>query len=175
MHVKDRSKFISYGGILTALGVIFIYLGSNLAFNKIFFLMVSSFLIPTAIILLGTKGGVYVFISTFFLSLFLSGIRGSTISYLIFFGPYGIIKNRIERIKKLPVEILIKILYFSLSLFLLYIISKFFISVPVQGKIGTPYLIVLAEICFVIYDYILTIFIFNIKKHKGILNLKSRR
>lgn len=160
----NKSKAVAYGGILTALGVIFIYLGTVLAYNKLAMLFFASLMIPIGILLIGTKYGIYIYISTLVLSLLLVGFREITLSYILFFGPYGIIKNYIEKMGKIPFEIILKLLYFNLALFISYKIYGLFISTPTNIQMPLMQIFILLQPVFLALDYVMTLFIHKFKK-----------
>ncbi len=161
----NKGKSIAYGGIITALSIIFIYLSTIIPFNKIFFLACASFLIPIGVIFTSLKNCWLIYISSALLSLLLIGFKGNVFFYILFFGPYGIIKNYIEKLNNLPLEIILKLLYFNGSIALIYVLFKTFISTLKNIPIPIPMFILIAQIIFLIFDYILTLFIYNISKY----------
>lgn len=121
-------------------------------------------MIPIGILLIGTKYGIYIYISTLILSLLLVGFREITLSYMIFFGPYGIIKNYIEKIGKTPFEIILKLLYFNLALFISYKIYGLFISTPINMQMPIMQIFIFIQLVFLVLDYAMTLFIYKFRK-----------
>lgn len=78
---------------------------------------------------------------------------------MIFFGPYGIIKNYIEKINKTPFEIILKLLYFNLALFISYKIYGLFIAAPTNIQMPIIGIFILLQPAFLIADYVMTLFI----------------
>ena len=163
---NNRSTTIAFGGLLTALCVVFIYLSSIIPFNKLLFLCLASFSIILGVLLIGIKNSILIYVGSLILSLILLGIRETTFAYIIFFGPYGIVKNFIENIGKLPFEIVLKLIFFNIVLGASYLVYSQF--APMQLKTTAPIyvLLILSQFLFLGYDYILTVFIHRAKKHK---------
>lgn len=161
-----KSSNIAKGGIFTAIGFLLIYLSTILPINKLSLLATASAIIPIAIISTNAKNGFLVYLSTSILCSIVIGIsRSSVIFYIIFFGLYGIIKYYIEKLNKFYAEIILKFLFFNLCLIILFYVYKlFFQSIPITNNYIFFYFIV-SQIAFIIFDYILTLFIFYIDKH----------
>jgi len=162
--LRNRTLFMAKGGIITAIGVILIYLSNIIPGNKLFLLSIASCLIPVAVITTNLKNSFIIYFSTLILAFLMSGLTTAVIAYALFFGLYGIIKYYIEKIRKLPIEFLLKLLYFNISLFISYNILKLFTSSSLNFKLSIYILIVGAELIFVFYDYFLTVMIVFINK-----------
>ncbi|APH14216.1 putative membrane protein [Clostridium sporogenes] len=163
-HLKSSN--IAKGGIFTAISFLLIYLSTILPVNKLSLLATASAIIPIAIISTNVKNGFLVYLSTSILCSIVVGIsRISVIFYIIFFGIYGIIKYYIENFNRLYIEIILKFLFFNICLIILFYIYKlFFQGIPIINKYIYIYFIV-AQIAFIAFDYVLTLFIFYIDKH----------
>lgn len=165
---RNNSSNIAKGGILTAIGVICVY-GSNVfPINKAFILIIASALIPIAVVSANILTSIMVYAATALLSFLISGFNIAVLAYVLFFGIYGICKYYIERIRKLPFEIIIKFLFFNLSLLICSLVIKSFFIGGIKLKYPIYILIILCEVGFWIYDYALTIFITYLSKYKKI-------
>lgn len=161
-----KSSHISKGGLLTALGVLLIYLSTIIPTNKIFILGIASALTPVALISTNLQNTITVYIATSIISFLLLGLRGQVILYIIFFGTYGIVKSFIERIQNSKLEWLLKYLFFNLCLFLCYLLYKFLFLGEIDFtkiKLPIPLFIITFEIAFYFYDYVLTYAIHYVK------------
>ena len=166
MLLNNKSKAVAYGGLFTALSVVFIYLTNILPYNKLAMLFIASLIILIGVTIIGAKYSLFIYISTSILSLFLIGIRGVTLSYMLFFGPYGLIKNLIEKLKKPILEIVLKLLYFNSILFLYYKLYNIFIPTTLDIQISLVKLVLLLQPVFIAYDYLLTLFIYKFRNRK---------
>ena len=152
-----KAKNITLGGILIALGVVILYLTTIIPINTLALLTLSSCLIPIAIIRGNLKTAFFVYIGTSSLSFFLLPINYA-LMYIFLFGIYGIVKFFIEKLNKLPLEILLKLIYFNILLILgLFFINNFLSYFNINMSI---YLFMIcANVVFLIYDYALTVFL----------------
>lgn len=166
MLLNNKSKAVAYGGLLTALSVIFIYLTNVLPYNKLAMLFISSLIILISVTIIGTKYSLFVYISSAILSFFIIGIRGTTLSYILFFGPYGLIKNLIEKLKKPVLEIILKLIYFNCILFLYYKLYILFVSANINMPISMAKIVLFLQPIFIGFDYLLTLFIYKFRKYK---------
>jgi len=161
---NNKSSVIARGGLITALGVLCVYLSSYLPTNRIFLEALGSCLILISILTLGIKNSLLVFFSTAILSLLICGIKITTIAYLIFFGIYGFIKFYIEKLNKIVLEYILKLVYCNLCLFLILSIYKSFFPAMLNLSTSIYIIIIFVQIAFLVYDYVLTIFISYFKK-----------
>lgn len=165
MNIKyNKSSVIARGGLTTALGVLCVYLSSYLPTNKIFVLALGSCLILISILTLGIKNSLLVFFSTALLSILISGIKLTSLAYLLFFGSYGFVKYYIERLNKIVLEYVLKLLFCNLCLFILLYIYKVFFPALFSFTTSIYIIIMIAQIAFLVYDYALTVFISYFRK-----------
>lgn len=156
-----KVKNITLGGLFTAMGFILIYISSILPTSKIFILSVTCILIPISIIKSNLKTGLLIYICTSILSLLL-GFKLQVLSYIMFFGIYGFIKLAIEKLNNFSLEIILKILYFNISLCCFYLLDSLFFnfSRALNNFNLSLFLIILGlNIMFIVFDYALTFFI----------------
>lgn len=84
----------------------------------------------------------------------------------MFFGPYGIVKNFIEKIGKLPLEIVLKLIFFNIVLGTSYLTYSRFAPMQLETTAPIYVLIIFSQFLFLGYDYILTVFIHRARKYK---------
>lgn len=161
-----KAKDIALGGILTSISLIVLYLSSMIPVNTLAILTIASAIIPIAIIHSSIKLSYFIYGATSILG-FLFIPTNIIISYIVFFGIYGIMKHYIEKINNIPKEIILKLLSFNILFIIGYTILKSFIG-DLQITLSPILLIILAQIAFLIYDYaltlIITIYLNRIKK-----------
>lgn len=166
----NKASNMSKGGLFTALTIIFLYISSIVPINRFYLLGLAACIIPLSIISTNVKNSVLVYVSSSLLSLVFN-FRGSAIAYIIFFGAYGFIKYYVEKLRKTPLEFVLKLSFFNFCLYLMYFLYKLFsyelpsISLPIY------YALIIFQFVFIIYDYALTMFISyankKVKKIKG--------
>jgi hypothetical protein len=152
-----KSNNIAKGGIFAALSLILLYLSSVFPTNRLFILGVASCIIPLSIILTGIKNTLIVYSAVSLLSLFVIPSKLISISYILIFGSYGFVKYFVEKLRSIPLEFVLKLLYFNISSALIIFIYKLLLlKIP---NINIYLLILFLEFGFLVYDYALTIFI----------------
>lgn len=154
-----KTSNITKGGIYTALSLLFIYLSNILPTNKFFILIIVSCIIPISIITTNFKNSVTIYVATSLLSLLLLGIKLNVLSYIIFFGSYGFVKYYIEKINKLVIEILLKLVFANICAVIIYFFYRLLFVDIINLKFPIALIILAVEIIFLLYDYALTLFI----------------
>lgn len=158
------SKFIARGGILTSIGVILLYLSTISPTSKVYILGVASCLIPLSVIITNIRNSFLVYIATSIISILMLGFKGSVIAYVLFFGLYGFIKYYIERLRNIPLEIILKLLYFNVSVGIIFYLYKLFFAGLLKINLPLYQVIIMLQFMFVIFDYALTLFIAYVTK-----------
>lgn len=162
---NTKTSNLTKGGIYTALSLLFIYLSNILPTNKFFILIIVSCIIPISILTTSLKNSITIYIATSLLSLLLLGIKLNVLSYIIFFGSYGFIKYYIERMNKLPLEILLKLVFTNICAVIIYFLYTLLFIDVMNLKFPIYIFVIALEIIFLFYDYALTLFISHVSKH----------
>ncbi|WP_297421143.1 hypothetical protein [Clostridium sp.] len=152
-----KAKYIAENGILVALTLVVLYATSILPISTLSILTIASCLIPISIIRTSIKGTMLVYLASSVLSFFLVPTN-IALYYTLFFGIYGIIKSFIERLKNLPIEILLKLIAFNILLAIMYVVISNFLGI-FNIKYPLYLLWIISQIVFLIYDYALTLII----------------
>lgn len=162
-----KTKQLTLGGILVALTLIFLYIGSILPTNRLTFLTLASCLIPIAIISISPKASLLIYFGSFLLGVLILP-KSIIILYGLFFGFYGIIKNIIEKKNNLPLEILFKLTFLNISLILIYFLGSLILG-DILNTIPIWLFWIISQVAFLIYDYALTLiisfYVKNLAKH----------
>lgn len=151
-----KSKQIAESGILIALTIVVLYAASILPVSKLAVLTIASCFIPIAIIRTSLKNTLIIYTASSILSLFLIPIN-IALSYILFFGIYGIIKYYIEKARNLPFELILKLISFNLLLCAIYFAARSIIVFPSSLPIWV--IILGAQAAFLLYDYALSLII----------------
>ncbi len=154
-----KSKNIAYLGVLLALNQVFIVLSSIIKTNTLLLFSFAALLIGIVIIEFGAKNGVLFYIASSILGFFLTTNQIEIITYILFFGMYSIVKYVIEKaafpMKRGKIfELTTKFLFFNLAALCIYFLLREFAVIKLYW-----WLILIAEISFVVYDYAFSIFI----------------
>ena len=179
-----NSKDLALGGILIALTSVILYSTSIVPVSTISILTVASALIPVCIIRSNVKNATFVYIASSILAFFLVPINISTM-YILFFGIFGIVKYYIERMDKIILEYILKIVFFNIVFLIGFILIQSILGINIiegfqqivfrflKTTSETTVLIILWVVIqpiFLIYDYAMTMIIdFYMKRiHKNV-------
>jgi hypothetical protein len=125
---------------------------------------IASAIIPLSIITTKIKNSVFVYVATSLLSLLLIGVKGTVITYILFFGIYGFAKFYIEKLRNMLLEIFLKLLCFNISIGTAYLLFKTFFTELFSVNISIYAALAMLQIVFLIFDYALTVFIAYINR-----------
>jgi hypothetical protein len=164
-----KSNNIAKGGIFAALSLILLYISSVFPANRLFILGIASCIIPLSILMTGIKNTVVVYSAVSLLSLFIIPSKLISIAYILIFGSYGFVKYFIEKLRSMPLEFILKLLYFNFtSAIIIFLYKLVLLNIP---NINIYLLIIFMEFAFIVYDYTLTAFI-SFANNKLIKKLK---
>lgn len=150
-----KSKDVAYLGVLLGLNQLFIILSSVIETNTIILFAAAALVVGIIIVEFGGKSGFLFYVSSCILGFFLTFNKIELITYILFFGLYSVIKHLLEvKISNKVILYSSKFLYFNIALIAMYFTVKLFIPFNLKW-----WMILGAQLLFVIYDYAFTIFI----------------
>lgn len=150
-----KGKDVAYLGVLLGLNQLFIILSSVIETNTIILFAAAALIVGIVIVEFGGKSGVLFYIASCILGFLLTFNKIELITYIAFFGLYSIIKHILEiKISNKTMLFTAKILYFNIAILVMYLAVKLFIPFNLAW-----WMILAAQILFVIYDYAFMIFI----------------
>ncbi len=157
---------VSLTAMFAAMSLLFLYLASVLPTMRIAMYFLSSVFVMGLVIEEEIGLAVMMFIAVSLMSLLLMPNILRVLPYVFFFGHYGIGKYYIQtRIKDKVAAYIVKLIYYNVAVALVYVLAKELILQDVSFAESTFWLfVVLAEVAFVIYDFIydkVTAFYFN--------------
>ena len=157
MSNQTNTKRLTVCAMLAALGVVLLWIGSVLEVAEISMAVIASLLCVLAVIEYGGAAPWLVFAVTGALGLILLPNKGIVATYVLFFGYYPIIKEKIEQ-RPRAVRWVLKELIFHAALIALVVVWKWLIAptAALPSPILLVALIVLCEVVFVLYDVALT-------------------
>lgn len=154
-----KTTYLAKGGIYTALSFILIYLSTILPTNKLALLALASCIIPISILTTNLKNSFLVYIAVSLLCFLLLGPKGTVLTYIGCFGLYGFVKYFVERIRRTPIEFMLKFAFLNSSILLLFFFYKTLFMGIIKIDFPIYFIFALLQILLLIYDYALTLFI----------------
>lgn len=112
--MRNQKTFpLALGGVCLALTMVFLWGGSFLPGVEMTMYALSSLFAAVMILETGIRGGVALYGAAVILGLLLIPGKLAILPYIVLFGPYGIIKCLIEKIRHPAVQVLLKLLFFA--------------------------------------------------------------
>ena len=109
--MQNKTRILTFCAIMTALGVLFLLMAAVLPGMRIAFTAVASVVAALSDIKGGLAYGLLTVVATAVLSALLVPAKEVALLYAVFFGPYTLAKNLIERLHNLPLEWVLKLLF----------------------------------------------------------------
>ena len=156
MSKQNRTKKLTVCAMLCALGVILLWFGAILDVAELSMAVIASLLCVYAVIEFGGAAPWLIFAVTSVLSLILLPNKGPAAVYLLFFGYYPILKEKIERRPRVPAWVYKELVFHSAAV-LIFLSWRFllFPAITIEPWFYVA-LLLLAEVVFVLYDVALT-------------------
>ncbi|MBQ8140337.1 MAG: hypothetical protein IJ038_01420 [Clostridia bacterium] len=166
---SERTRRLAICAMMCALGVVVLYLGALVDVLDISMAVIASLFVIFTVIEYGDAAAWTVFAVTGILSLILLPQKLPAAMYLLFFGFYPIIKEKIEKAKRRWLQWLIKEIVFNVCLVILMLLVKYFVYLDGHGLfVFEVIFFLLANGTFVIYDIALTrlisLYVFRLRK-----------
>ena len=154
---RNKTKMITVCAMLSALGVVVLYLGSFIEVLDASMSVIASLMTVIVVIEFGRSASWSIYAVTAVLSLLLLPNKSPAVMYAAFFGFYPILKEMFER-KSKPVSWILKEITFNAALVVCFLIIRFVIFIGTPEIPMAMYVIgaVLLEGVFVLYDLALT-------------------
>ena len=158
----QKTKQVALGGMISALCITLMLIGGMMPQGRILFAMAAGFLVMIAVVEIGRKPALCVYLSTAALCLLFVPDRQLAVWFIFFYGHYSLLKQRLDRLPTKIIEYSCKLLVYTVStlctLAVLFIVLGGFI-IPEWARQFGP-LAVLAPIVgnvliFTVYDFVL--------------------
>lgn len=161
------NKNFSVAAIMTALTLVCLFGSAYIPTGKIALLAMTSMCTLVTTQHCGVRYAWIQYVAVSLLALLLIPAKGQVLLFIGLTGYYPIVKLHIERIDKLYIEWIVKLLFFTALLIVLFFVLKLFIlnylslGALVNFALANIALSVLiGEVVFILYDYILSLFAF---------------
>lgn len=162
---SNRTKRIAVSGVLIALGVIILYVGSLIEVLNISMAAIASLICIIAVIEYGGLYPLMIFVATALLSMLLLPEKFTPTLYALLIGYYPILKELIERIGKgraMPrrlasvIHYVIKLVFFNIALAAVVLVAVYILILPESAEWLQIVTFGLANLTFLVYDLALT-------------------
>ena len=156
---KRKSSFdkrIVVSGVLVALSVIILYVGSMFQTLDLTMSAIVSLLVVVIVIEMGYKYAWFTYLATAILSVLLLPQKSPAIFYACFMGFYPIIKSHVERFNSAVVRWTIKLVAGNIALVAMFWLISLFLPDEFEGGWMLVATYILGLAAFIVYDIALT-------------------
>lgn len=168
-----NSKVIAYSGVATALSVVMLFLGSIFWVLGYTMPLVASLVMIILLDSISQKSALLTFISTSIISFILLNDKECVLLYILFFGYYPLIRDKINDIKPKFLSYLLKFITFNAAMVLTQVLCVYVFGIPFDdmlGKWGIVVFVLCLNLVFVVFDklYTLLLRLYRIKLKKKV-------
>ena len=153
---QSFDKRIVVCGVLVALSVIILYIGSMFQTLDLTMSAIVSLLVVVIVIEMGYKYAWFTYLATAILSVLLLPQKSPAIFYACFMGFYPIIKSHVERFNSAVVRWTIKLVAGNIALVAMFWLISLFLPDEFEGGWMLVATYILGVVAFVMYDVALT-------------------
>lgn len=155
-----NSKIIAYSGVATALSVVMLFLGSIFWVLGYTMPLVASLVMIILLDSISQKSALLTFISTSIISFILLNDKECVLLYILFFGYYPLIRDKINDIKPKFLSYLLKFFTFNAAMVLTQVLCVYVFGIPFDdmlGKWGIVLFVLCLNLVFVVFDKLYTL------------------
>ncbi len=162
MLLKDKSKYVAYGGVSAALSLIFLLMASSMPFCRLVFVFAASFAVGLAAAAHDVKLAAAQYVVVSVLAVFILPAKQIAVLYAAVVGNYPIVKLYVDRVKSTPLRIGIKCVIFNAYMGLCYLIAVKVLGMSMQTQYPFWMLWVWMLLAFYVYDYVYSLFMMRV-------------
>lgn len=142
------------GGVLAAGGLVLLWLASMAPSGRLGLTAAAGLFPMAATVLAGRAAGYLCWLAAGVLGLVLLPDKGVALMFLAFLGVYPVVKGGIERLRRLPLEWMLKLAFFNLALTMFwFFFQELFLPAPPEWlQDSVPLLYGAGNLIFVVYD-----------------------
>lgn len=157
----SKSGKIALGGLLTALGVVLMFLTGLIPIGTYALPAIAGVLLIVAVIEIGAKWAWMIYVAVAVLSLLFAADKEAALLFVLFFGYYPVLKSFLERISNKVLSWISKFAVFNVAVVACFFLAVNFLQLPEDSftvfGIYLPWVfLILGNAVFLIYDIALS-------------------
>ena len=157
----SKSGKIALGGLLTALGVVLMFLTGLIPIGTYALPAIAGVLLIVAVIEIGAKWAWMIYAAVAVLSLLFAAYKEAALLFVLFFGYYPVLKSFLERISNKVLSWISKFAVFNVAVVACFFLAVNFLQLPEDSftvfGIYLPWVfLILGNAVFLIYDIALS-------------------
>ncbi len=146
-----KTRTLATVALMTAVSVVLLYAASVLPTGRLALVAIASILPAAAVLSGGIKWGLLVYAATAALSLILLPNKTAALLYAVLLGHYSLLKSLIERLNRLVLEWILKLVVFNVLLAAVYGLCRM-MGLLVELPWAIAALALAGNVGFVLYD-----------------------
>ena len=151
--MNNKTRTITLSALFSALCVVSLYIASVLPTGQLGITALASLFVAAAVVETGLGSGVSVFIISSALSVLMVPVKTAPFLYVMFFGYYPVVKNLVERIGRVALQWLAKLIIFNASLTLAFFTLKELFIAFTSRSYGNALLYIAGNAVFILFDF----------------------
>jgi hypothetical protein len=155
----NHTRKIALTGVLSAIVVSALVLESIAPTGRLGFYVLAAFVLSVILLECGIRFAWAGYIVTSLAGFIAVPEKLNILPYIAFFGIYTVVKYHIESLRKVWLEILLKLAAFNLFLWPAWGMAKAFLPESLTKGWGVPVVGAVLQILFLLYDYLFTLWI----------------
>ena len=159
---RQRSGMMAFCGMMVALATVMMFTGGLIPVLTYCAPMIAGVILLPVLLEYGKKAAWTAYAAVALITLFV-GIDKEAAFFFLFLGYYPIVKWDIDRIRRKPLRVLLKLLVFNVSIAAMYAILGFLLHMDAMmaefsqmGAVLLAVFVVLMNVCMFLYDRVLT-------------------
>ena len=154
MKHRGSTFQITYSAILSALSLILVYVGALAPTGSWGIVALAGLFPAAAVISAGLGAGFLSWACVTVLAFLMVPDKFCVLLYGILFGLYPMLKSLIEGLRRIPLEIILKLLFFNVSFTVVYFTMKAAVLASLPSALSQAWALYLAgNVIFLLYDF----------------------
>ena len=175
---KRQTRILAISSLLTALGVVLLYLGSFFEIMDLTVAATAGLLVLLSVIEMGKRTGALIWLATSLLSLLLLPNKFIALGYVLFFGCYPLVKAFAERLPTF-LSWVVKLVFAFVAMVALVLLSHFLLAMPLEAPWMMVAFFALALVTTVVFDIALTklvtLYLWRLRRVLGIEKILNQK
>ncbi len=155
MRRKSAAVKVAYPAILSALALVLVYISAVAPTGNWGVVALAGLLPAAAVVSVGLKAGFLCWAAVVILAFLLVPDKFSVLLFGALFGLYPMVKSLVERLRKRPLEYLLKLAFFNAAFTVICLIAFTAVTASLPPMLGGSVWVLysVANVVFLLYDY----------------------
>lgn len=153
--MQNKTKILTFCAMMTALSLLCLIMASAMPGMRLAFTAIAGVVAALTVVQGNLKYGLFTVVATAILSVLIVPAKEIALLYAVFFGPYTLVKNLIERLHNLILEWVLKLIFCAVVAALLFVFADSVLAMVPAVLAGQIWLFLPAVlVVFAAYDIV---------------------